>query len=146
ALAEASPPDRTRRGRRRAAVPAVLRSRTRARARGGWGRARSGPEIQPGMQLAPRIEPAAARGATMPAVEVFPDGQHVAARAAEHRGRVEPLARPAFGRVRLEFRVAVVAGVELPAAGEADGDDVQRPVPVRAARLGVQRSAVDFGS
>src|SRR5690606_30845671 len=122
-------------------------TRTRARARSGAGQGETSRlEVQPVMQLAPRVEPAAARGAAVPAVEVLPDGQHVAARAAQHRGRVEPLARPAFGRVRLEFGVTGVAGVELPAAGEADGDDVERPVPVRAARLGVQRPAVDFGA
>src|SRR5690606_18686339 len=137
APAEASP-SRARRGRRSTAVPAVLRSRTRpqtrtrARARSGAGQGETSRlEVQPVMQLAPRVEPAAARGAAVPAVEVLPDGQHVAARAAQHRGRVEPLARPAFGRVRLEFRVAVVAGVELPAAGEADGDAAQRPAPGR---------------
>lgn len=98
------------------------------------------------MQVAPRAEPAAARGAAMPAVDALPDGQHVAARAAEHRGRIEPLTRPPFGRVPLVFGVAVVTGVGLPAAGQADGAEVQRPVSVGAARLGVQRRAVDFGA
>src|SRR5690606_17871786 len=102
--------------------------------------------VQRVMQLAPRVEPAAARGAAMSAVEVLPDGQDVAARAAEDRGCVELLTRPAFGRVRLLFGVAVVAGVELPAAGEADGDDVQRPVPVCATRLGVHEPAMDRGA
>jgi hypothetical protein len=69
-------------------------------------------------------------------------GELPAARAAENDSFVELVGWPNGRRVLGEFLVAIEARVPTPAALELDRDDVERGVPMGAARLGVDADAM----
>lgn len=94
------------------------------------------------VQRAARIERRAALRTLVPAREIGVDTELGAAGAAEHRGRVAPIARPRHERVIGECVVAVGARVVLATTTGADRDDVEQRVPVDAARLGIEIDAV----
>ncbi len=72
------------------------------------------------------------------AVQIGGDGMDRAAGAAQDGPFRERFQRPNRRLVAAQFFVALGAGIELAAAGVADGHDVERGMPVGAAALGVQ--------
>lgn len=94
---------------------------------------------------AERVEGGVAGRTTRVALEVFGDRQLSAAGSTKNAFLVPFTLRPHFDGVACEGVVAVFAGVVGGAAIHFDGDDVGGTVVVKAAGLGVEVEAADFG-
>src|SRR5258708_3907275 len=89
------------------------------------------------------VERRGAGGAPVGAGEIVAGPQLPPPRAPQDRGPVPPRDGPHGRRVVGQFVVALAARVIGPAAAHPDGDDIQRAVPVGAARLRIEVDAFD---
>src|SRR5690349_6445504 len=97
------------------------------------------------MMAAAGIEPRAAMGTAVLAIEIIPRAHLVPADAAQH-GRLIPFRlRPDVGCVTGQRIMAVPTGVIDPTALHLDRNNVQRRMPVRATRFGVEIDATYNG-
>jgi hypothetical protein len=97
-----------------------------------------------GMLAAAGIEARAASGAVIPAGQIFVYGQFVPAYAAENRLLVKTGRRTDGRGVAGRFFMTKMARVVRVAAGELDGDNVERTVIMLAPRFTVDRLALDL--
>lgn len=73
----------------------------------------------------------------MVAVQIGPSGEHRPAHPTQHGGLVKALLRPGGSDVIGGGPVALVTRIKRVAAGKPVGDNVPRPLPMRASRSGI---------
>jgi hypothetical protein len=105
-----------------------------------------GYEIEMVVVAAARIEGCVAMRAARIGLEIRRDGNFGAAGSAKDGWSVPFSFRPGFEGVAGQRVVAVFAGVIGGATFHLDGDDIEGGVVVKAAGLGVEAEASDFGS